>query len=329
MKSRYGDCSSKFAIISIHQGKVMKRNHFGKKGLAIGIILLFIGVAVAPSINADIDSFEELSHKTTMISCQYVTYTGIEKIEKEISIDDYEHLIQLLHGSEDNATVSELEHLGLLPEGMTVQRAKEIISGEYGKKKLENYKENNLKNFFINDDSIIKKNMFCAIQGSAVDSYFLPFWWLAIMYGVGAIVVSIGIFLWSLDTKLRELFDWYPLFEEDDPVGLDLLQFMVLFILGFNYITFNIFPEVLIGRNIPLKLTGYVGARLFAAFNVTHPILNTLGLLGQWSIENYRSIDLSMIGFTGLWINIPDIQQVDGCEFKGFCLYVSANAKIY
>jgi len=307
----------------------MKKYPLIGKCSAVMITLLLMSISLAPCISANvakknIDSVDELSLKTFKISCQFVTYTGIEKTEKEISNDDYEHLIQLLHSSNDSVTASELKYLGLLPKTINVEKARDIISGDYGKRELSKY-ESRLKFSPIDGNTTSYKNALCKIQGDAVDSYYCPLWWLIINSGLAIICKSIGWPLVVLDLIFEKLFRWYPLFGDEYGIGL------LFWIGGFFINLFEIWPlyGTSIGVKIPGKLNGFVSVIFDDAFHVAKPNLVTSGLRGEWEIHNNRSIVFNMIGFTGLWITIPDMQQSDGCEFKGFCLYVSATAEDY
>jgi hypothetical protein len=300
-----------------------------KKLLAIGIIFLFIGVAIAPSINANvtkknIPDHSQIDQKTLQVSCQYVTYTGIEKIEHEITIRQYESLKQLFHQSDEDALVITLQNLGLLPKTMTTQKARDLLNGQYGRRELSTYQSTH---YLLTSNVTNGTNMFCKIQGDAVDSYYRPLWWLVSTNTVGWIGYFIGLSFLGLDEVLRHLFRWYPLFTWDYDWGI--LVALAFFFGSFSDFISDDEDGTLIGVKIPAKLNGFISVNLDDAFHVAKPNLLTSGASGNWEIHNNRWVSMKMLGFTGIWVTVPDMQQSDGCMFKGFCLYIKAAAKDY
>ncbi len=84
-----------FCIINMKRGKVMKRNNLIKKGVVVAVILLFIGLALAPSINATIlktTDNNHLSEITSMIICS----DGIKSYKIKISDAEAEGVNKLL-----------------------------------------------------------------------------------------------------------------------------------------------------------------------------------------------------------------------------------------
>jgi len=299
------------------------------KRFAVACVVLLLCAVTAPYIKANVtangNSDRLPENRTTFrVSCQFVTYTGIEKTEHELTAAQYEHLMQLFHQSDENALVAILLDLGLLPQTMTEQEAKDLLSGDYGKRALSTILSSPTRNpAMLNVTN--GTNMFCKIQGDAVDSYYRPLWWLISSNIVGWAGYLIGTSFFGLDELLRHLFRWYPLFTWDYDWG-------ILVALAFFFALFGDFiPDdsqgFLIGVKIPLKLNGFVSVNLDDAFQVAKPNLVTSGLSGDWEIHNNRWVSIRMLGFTGVWVTVPDMQQSDGCLFKGFCLYIKAAAR--
>jgi len=308
-----------------------------RKGLVIAVILLFIGVAFTPSINAVRDKvslgedsgenysfFSEFSYKDEIeITCQFVTYKGVELVNKKISFNDYRNLSQLLSSSDDNAITLKLDSLGLIPKSMNLKKVTELISGDYGKKEISKYKTLN-KNLILNDNVTSGENSLCKIQGDAVDSTYRPFWWQYSVFIIGYILWKIGLYIIDFDNFLSSIFPWYPIF--GDEFGISFLK-SIGYNLGEFLLSLAEMGPYFVLPNIPFKLNGFSIIELDDVFNVEKPNLYTSGLNGKWEIHNQRSILIKMYGFTGIWLTIPDMQQDAGCEFKGFCYYVNATSE--
>jgi len=286
-------------------------------------------VAIAPSINTtaatwDIPERFQPHQQTVRVSCHYVTYIGTVKIEQEITTDQYENLVQLFHQSDDEVLVTALQHLGLQPTTITEQDAKDLLSGDYGRRELLN-NQRIMTRYPWTTNVTNGTNILCTIQGDAVDSYYRPLWWLISSNLVGWTGYLIGASFFGLDELLRHLFRWYPLFTWDYDWG-------ILVALAFFFALFGDFiPDdnqgFLLGVKIPPKLNGFVSVNLDDAFHVAKPNLVTSGASGDWEIHNNRWVSIRMVGFTGVWVTVPDMQQSDGCLFKGFCLYIKADAR--
>jgi hypothetical protein len=302
-----------------------------------GIILLFVGLAVSPSIyanrefislgedNGDMNPFySELSSKDEInISCQFITYKGAELVNKKISINDYRSLSQLLTSSDDNAITLKLDSLGLLPKSMDIKQVTELIGGNYGKKELSNYLSGN-KNIFFNGNITSGENVLCKIQGDAVDSTYRPFWWQNSVFVIGCILWKIGSYIIDFDNFLSSIFPWYQIF--GDEFGISFLK-SIGYNLGEFLLSLAEMGPYFVLPNIPFKMNGFSIIELDDVFNVGKPNLYTSGLKGDWEIHDQRSILIKMYGFTGIWLTIPDMQQSAGCEFKGFCYYVNATSE--
>lgn len=280
-----------------------------KKLLVFGVIVLFLGVAIAPSINANISKITvidnhnvSLLEETVRLSCSYHTLKGIEEIEKEVSAEDTEHLSQLMDSSDIDAVASELSRLGLLPETMDVKQVKDLISGEYGRRNFEKYEEK-LRDISLKE-SEVKQNLFCAVSGDAVDSILMT----PALQSVVGVLIFITISLMELAQYLNP----FPF------VALSLL-FLAFFFLG---ITDAIMWAYMFQ---PFKAMMFPYVRLEDSTLPPHvdANVNTSGLFGKWWMHS-RQIYLHMIGFLGIWISYHDGVGDLACEFKGFALYVEA-----
>lgn len=295
------------------------RNHSIKKGVAIAVILLFIGLAFAPSINANVRNISKIntnlveSHKETInVCCRYFTLRGIEEIEKEVLIQDYEHLSQLMDGSNIDAIVYKLDKLHLLPEKINIEQSKDLLSGEYGKQHFEKLQEKLKLNHFANSN--IKRNIFCNVSGNGVHCELST----PVLWTITAVFMLSGVSLMLLDFLFR-IFPWYPLYG-NYPFYSGPFFFLAMSFVGIGELILESF-RLKSQKEMPLSFAILEDSSL-------HPWeysnVNTSGLLGKWWIRNHY-IHLNMIGFLGLWITYDGGWECGRpCEFKGFALYVNA-----
>ena len=276
------------------------------KTFVVGVIVLFVGAGIQPSINASIIG---LNRDTTTFEINFFTLEGIEKIEKEVSTEDAQYLLDLMDGSDYNKIAFELNRLNLLPEDMNVKQAEELINGNYGK---ENFKDfQNKLNFKPSSNPDIKSNSFCIVRGNAVDNWMEQLMLTIAFYSI----VFSGIFLILFDLIFCLLSDWYA--NQWD-------YFSPLFNLGF-FLLFNLGPFIhLIYDLIPLKVAAISYAYLedTSLPPLVYPNVNTSGLQGKWNMNKYEIL-LGMIGFFGIWLNYNDIVNDFACKFMGFALYVN------
>ncbi len=117
----------------------MSKTYF-KKPLAIGVIVLFLGLASAPCINANVSRDNELVEITTEISGfdggkHMVQLTKEEAEEVEQLIDDIERRLDIVETREEtleifNEAIEELDMYGLLG-GLSTKRVQRLVTGKY------------------------------------------------------------------------------------------------------------------------------------------------------------------------------------------------------
>jgi hypothetical protein len=134
------------------------------KGLVIGVIILFIGIEVAPSINANIIKDEELIEYTTKI-CGFRGGTRTVKLTKEQS-QEVEQLLDLLKEQIENSksmeeakkifkeAVPELDKYGLLA-GLSVEKAQKLVTKDLP------------LNIKLGINIGLTQNIFCLFSGTA------------------------------------------------------------------------------------------------------------------------------------------------------------------
>jgi len=153
----------------------MERNNLIKKGLVVAVILLFIGVAFAPSINANISkaSIEsELVEITTEVcgingvkpNTVSLSKEDVDEVEK--LIDDIERRLDNVETREEtveifNEAVVELDKYGLLG-GLSVKQAQRLVTVEYQNSRfIKLFERLFVKYQFLDNDS----NYLCLVAG--------------------------------------------------------------------------------------------------------------------------------------------------------------------
>jgi len=167
-----------------------------RKCLAVGIILLFIGVAVAPSINSSVVKSSN-DNDLMEVTSQVCGIQGFRNTTVKLTKEQYQNLEQYLvdFRARLNQTttreeavplfkdaVVELNKYGLLPKGMSVERVQKLILG--GNQNLLHLRPlGERKNSFYSSSSTYENNN-CLIAGyttftasngpiASIISYFL------------------------------------------------------------------------------------------------------------------------------------------------------------
>jgi hypothetical protein len=150
-----------------------------KKGLVIGIIFLFIGVAVAPSINASVAEPELVEITTEFcgmdgIKPHTAKLTTQETQELETLFDDIKARLDAAEGREEtveifNDAIAELDRFGLLGD-MSKKEIKQLITKRGINSIFNNHNEKH--NSGLENDEI--NNFFCLIAGNIQNSVPLP-----------------------------------------------------------------------------------------------------------------------------------------------------------
>jgi hypothetical protein len=155
-----------------------------RKWIAVGIILLFIGVTIAPTMNyktvkAAVDN--DLVEVTT----QACGIKGYGNTTVKLTRQQYQNLEQHLVdfraklnqiSSREEAVpifkeaVVELNKYGLLPNGMSVETAKELVLGGFQNQRFIKLVE---KFFIRNQRNNHIQNILCLIAGSVDNAFFL------------------------------------------------------------------------------------------------------------------------------------------------------------
>jgi len=148
-----------------------------RKALVAAIVLLFVGVSVAPSINADINKaldendFIEITIEVCGIkgiNPHTVKLTKQEVNEVEDLFDDLKRKIEQANTKDEvidilNVAIKELDKYDLLPDGISIKQAQSLVMGQHQNSKVFNLLEKVYK--IQRKDFDDNENVLCLIAG--------------------------------------------------------------------------------------------------------------------------------------------------------------------
>ncbi|MFA5102231.1 MAG: hypothetical protein WC525_03685, partial [Candidatus Thermoplasmatota archaeon] len=155
-----------------------------RKWLAIGIILLFIGVAIAQSITFNVvkASYDTNFVEVTTQACGIQGYgdttvklTGEQYKDLEEYLVEFRAKLNQTSSREEaipifKEAVVELDGYGLLPRGMSVERAQKLVTRLYQNQIIMRRLKTLLPHYvFTQEDD---GNIFCLIAGRTTHTYF-------------------------------------------------------------------------------------------------------------------------------------------------------------
>jgi hypothetical protein len=148
-----------------------------KKGLVVSVILLFIGVAVAPSINFSVVKASN-DNDLIEVTSQACGIQGFGNTTVKLTKQQYQNLEQYLVDFRArlnqtttreeavpifNDAVVELNKFGLLPKGMSVEKAQKLVTGDYIPKWERHLVAKLWKNSLNNDSN---DSYLCLVHGT-------------------------------------------------------------------------------------------------------------------------------------------------------------------
>jgi len=253
------------------------------KWLAFGIILLFVGVTIAPSINFQVvkaSTDDDLVEVTT----QACGIQGYGDTTVKLTREQYQHLESYLvdFRARLNQTttreeavpifkdaVVELDKYGLLPKGMSVERAQRLVSYDL------------MKNTPKLQSRIVGMNFLCLVTGQLNYADFVPLYILPFLLSIPVVIFIIGLFALMIGALFHDQ---------------NLFVFVALTLISL----YGRFIERMIqcSHFIPVSLFSYTGP-LWCGRN---PVgwLASVGLLGFQSWNGIFSTLTTIFGFTGL-----------------------------
>jgi hypothetical protein len=156
-----------------------------KKNLTIGVILLFIGVAVAPSINSTAVKTSN-DNNPVEVTSQACGIKGFGNTTVKLTKEQYQNLEQYLvdfrarlnqTSTREKAVplfkdaVVELNKYGLLPKGMSIEQAQKLVIGRSQNKNLIN----SIRKIQCGSSYLDNENYICLIVGQTSNTKFQTF----------------------------------------------------------------------------------------------------------------------------------------------------------
>jgi len=260
-----------------------------KKILAISIILLFIGVAVAPNINLSVVKASDDNDLVEVITqaCGIKGYgnttvklTREQYQNLEVYLDDFEAKLNQTTTKEEvtalyKEAIVELNDYGLLPKGMSISLAERLVIGNTLYDKLSGF----FKRVPMSDYGI--KNMKCFVYAEA-NGMVIPLC-VGILSSIGSVIVGI-----LLEQGRLYLLMWLALLFS--PLGL--IYFGSALFSTLNPINILSFVALDFGTNYKLTTISYIPYKIF-----------------EGDLNNH---EYDLIGYTGLKLITPDIMYFFG-----------------
>jgi len=211
-----------------------------RKGLAVGIILLFIGVTIAPSINFTVVKASN-DNNLVEVTTQACGIKGYGNTTMKLTRQQYQNLEQYLVDFRGrlnqtttkeevvpifNEAVVELNKYGLLPKGMSVEKAQRLVTGLYQNTKLIKYLEKLLNK---SGKSLLQEgNKLCLIYGKSKNNTYFQ----------GPVSKAI----YNLLAMPAILYD--SIFDSTDGIAFPLLFFIAVFFLILAEINAYVFLKI-------------------------------------------------------------------------------------
>jgi len=166
-----------------------------REGLAVAVILLFIGVAFTSSINADVSKQDELVDFDVEFcglgNKHTVQLTQQEADEVELLFGEIHERLNEVETREEAEEIfkkaaMELNQYGLLPKGMSIEQTQKLVAGEYSKDKgLPIFEKVSHENSIQENQD----NFFCFVSGIVYDGYAT-----GQLGMIGGILALLGVF---------------------------------------------------------------------------------------------------------------------------------------
>jgi len=280
-----------------------------KNGLVMVVILLFIGIAIQPGIIADV-SFESDNSELVEIIVEIYEVNGVQEYTVMLTQEQAEELELLINNTKtvlDEAddsdetetifedTVSSLNELGLLTNGINVDKVQRLVTGEEQNPRIiklfERYYSKNQKS------SDIDRNFLCLMAGDTSYTIFIgPFALLFVFLGPLLFVRNFVFFEW-LRNNNPDFWSWLSVNFSDFFSKLFFLRivFWIAFGAGLNFLPLKIGAYMFYGWYIPSfdpwDESEWIPAKGWI-------ITNGLSGKKQWSGNFFGDV----VGFTGIKI---------------------------
>jgi len=162
------------------------KDNWIKKSVVVSVILLFIGVTTAPSINVSVvkaSDDNELVEVTTQVcgikgdNNHTVQLTKQQAREIKTVFDDLKNRMSTAGSMEEtqwifNDTLTSMSRYNLLPNGMNIEQAKRLVSSTVHNQKIISFLQKISTKFLADAKAGTIQNSFCLIAGNTSDTHF-------------------------------------------------------------------------------------------------------------------------------------------------------------
>lgn len=202
-----------------------------RKSVSVGVILLFISVAFAPSINADVN-ISILDNEVVEFNIEYrgvgevkhhsIKLTMQEALEVETIINELQKKLENIETEDEmiiifNDAIVKLEKYGLLGD-FSVNEAQELVSGVFQNYRSKNILDKVEEKFEMNDiEALNNTNMFCSIAFKATNTDFQKHWIIDMLYSIlrnyflmPRCVLSLNLIHWRELVYFGYYEGWFP-----------------------------------------------------------------------------------------------------------------------
>ena len=155
-----------------------------RKILAVGIILLFVGVTIAPTINFNTVKASQ-DDDLVEVTTQACGINGFGNTTVKLTREQYQNLEQYLVDFNArynkttkraetiplfNEAIVELNKYGMLPKGLNIEQAQKLVAGQYQDKKIMRLQDKLIQYHLLTLDNT--SNYDCSIVGQGTWVYF-------------------------------------------------------------------------------------------------------------------------------------------------------------
>ena len=243
-----------------------------RKGLAVAVILLFIGVAFTPSINANVvkDDLVEFDVEVHGLGKKNtVKLTQQETDEVEQLLDDIRKTLDNAETKEEaieilNDAVVELDKYDLLG-GLSVNQAQSLITGKY-----ENQRPKKPFNNWFNPPQLEEKDIFnknCFFIGDFVCAQD----YCNIFYILGIVPVLLGVIFFLTTFIFIPISIAMILTILSDIIGLFFLGIGASFFAISNLKPLHLYDMIHLDKYVPSKVKSFVSIGDMGRMNYTSP----------------------------------------------------------
>jgi hypothetical protein len=293
-----------------------------KEGLVVAVILLFVGVAIVPTINFNVVKASN-DNDLVEVTAQVCGIKGFGNTIVKLTKQQYQNLEQYLVDfrarlnqttTRDEAVpifkeaIVELNRYGLLPKGMSVEQVQKLVTRQNQNKKIEKFQEKLLPSHLLTQNNHINFSLIAGITDVTTIIGLLP-----------TISISIGLLILLYDPIQNDLLN---------RIILSIIFFLLLFGLIGYFLPGSLFSIITLGMwnqfpppPYPPPITdkpskGWVYS---FGFNNTNKWKGPFyGNIFTISIIPFTQLYVGIVGFTGIKIVLPGL-----CFYLGSALSVN------